>query len=76
MKTKTIGLGLLLSGQTYSLNLAIRGSDVGGGDLLCFVEVACSVQAEGTDGRVNIDFSAGKSRGIFVGGVTLLGASL
>jgi len=49
---------LLLSGQTYSANLAIRGSDVGGGDLLCFVEVACSVQAEGTDGRVSIDFSA------------------
>jgi len=67
---------LLLSGQTYSSNLAIRGSDVGGGDLLCFVEVACSVQAEGTDGRVSIDFSAGNSRGIFVGGVTLLGASL
>ena len=67
---------LLLSNQTYSVNLAIRGADVGGGDLLCFVEVGCSVQAEGTDGRVSIDFSAGDSRGIFVGGVALLGASL
>jgi hypothetical protein len=67
---------LLQSNQTYSVNLAIRGADVGGGDLLCFVEVGCSVQAEGTDGRVSIDFSAGDSRGMFVGGVALLGASL
>ncbi len=62
----------VLSGQTYPSGIVIRGPNVGGGDLLCHVQVACSSGAAGSDGRVQIDFRA-PDHGIFVGGVALLG---
>lgn len=63
----------LLSGQAYPANLLIRSADVGGGDLLCHLQIVCSALAIGADGRVRIDFGAGNEHGIFVGGVALLG---
>lgn len=63
----------LLSGQTYPSNILIRKPEVGGGDLLCHVQVVCSAQPIGTDGRVRIDFGAENQHGIFVGGVALIG---
>jgi hypothetical protein len=65
----------VLSGQTYPSSIVIRRPEVGGGDLLCLVQVACSVLPIGTDGRVGIDFAAA-GRGMFLGGVALLGAAL
>jgi hypothetical protein len=63
---------LLLSGQTYPAAIVIRKPDVGGGDLLCHLQVVCSADTIGTDGRVGIDLRA-PDHGIFVGGITLLG---
>lgn len=62
----------LLSGQTYPTSIIIRKSDLGGGDLLCHLQIACSTRTLGSDGRVRIDFSA-PDHGIFVGGVALIG---
>lgn len=63
---------LLLSGQTYPAAIVIRKPDAGGGDLLCHVQVVCSADTIGTDGRVGIDLRA-PDHGIFLGGVALLG---
>ncbi len=62
----------LLSGQTYPVSIVILSPDVGGGDLLCHVQVTCSSLAIGSDARVTINFRA-PDHGIFVGGVALLG---
>jgi hypothetical protein len=63
---------LVLSGQTYSAAIVIRKPDAGGGDLLCHLQLVCSADTIGTDGRVGIDFRA-PDHGIFVGGIALLG---
>jgi hypothetical protein len=63
---------LLLSGQTYPAAIVIRNPNVGGGDILCHMQLVCSAEGIGTDGRIGIDFRA-PDHGIFVGGVTLLG---
>jgi hypothetical protein len=63
---------LVLSGQTYPAAFVIRNPDVGGGDLLCHLQVVCSADPCGTDGRIEIDFSR-QDLGMFVGGVSLLG---
>lgn len=63
---------LLLSGQIYPAAIVIRKPNVGGGDLLCHLQVVCPADTIGTDGRVGIDFRA-PDHGIFVGGVSLLG---
>jgi hypothetical protein len=63
----------LLSGQTYPISVIIRKPEAGGGDLLCHLQLACSTQAIGTDGRVRLDFGQTNVNGIFVGGVALLG---
>lgn len=65
---------LVLSGQTYPVHLRVRSPQSGGGDLLCFLHLACGGNAAGRDGYVRLDFAA-PDRGIFVGGVALLGAS-
>jgi hypothetical protein len=62
----------VLSGQTYPSGVVIRGPNVGGGDLLCHVQVVCSSGAIGCDGIVKIDCRA-PDYGIFVGGVALIG---
>jgi hypothetical protein len=63
---------LVLSGQTYPAAIVIRKPDVGGGDLLCHLQVVCSADTIGADGRVGIDLR-GPDHGMFVGGVALLG---
>lgn len=63
---------LLLSGQTYPAAIVIRKPDVGGGDVLCDLQVVCSADVIGTDGRVGIDLRA-PDHGMFVGGVAFLG---
>jgi hypothetical protein len=62
---------LVLSGQTYPSAIVIRNPDVGGGDLLCQMQIVCSAESCGTDGRSLLDFRA--EHGMFVGGVALLG---
>ncbi len=62
----------LLSGQTYPASVVVRKPDLGAGEILCYVHLACSSMALGSDGRVRIDFRA-PDLGIFVGGVTLIG---
>lgn len=62
---------LVLSGQTYPAAIVIRKPDVGGGDLLCHLQLVCSTDTIGTDGRSSFDFRA--EHGIFVGGVALRG---
>jgi hypothetical protein len=64
----------LLSGQSYPASVVIRKPGVGGGDLLCLVNITSSVQTIGTDGIVRIDYGATDVQGIFIGGVALLGA--
>ena len=66
----------LLSGQTYPVSVIIRKPDLGGGDLLCYVQVMCSTQAVGTDGRVRVDFGQTNVNGIYLGGVALIGDSV
>jgi hypothetical protein len=61
----------VLSGQTYPATIVIRKPHVGGGDLLCHLQLVCSTDTIGTDGRSSFDFRA--EHGIFVGGVALLG---
>jgi hypothetical protein len=63
---------LTLSGQTYPANIVIRKPDVGGGDLLCHLQIVCSAGACGADARSGIDFRHAEL-GMFVGGVSLLG---
>jgi hypothetical protein len=65
----------VLSGQTFPMNVFIRGSDIGGGDLLCQVHVSCSAKAYGTNSHWRLDFSAEAGLGMFVGGVALIGTS-
>lgn len=64
---------VLLSGQTYPRDLALRKADVGGGEILCHLQVACSILPIGREGRVSVDFGATDAHGIFVGGVALIG---
>jgi hypothetical protein len=63
---------LVLSGQTYPAAFVVRTPEIGGGDLLCHLQLVCSAQACGTDGRNGMDFQQ-IDLGIFVGGVALLG---
>lgn len=63
----------VLSGQTYPFNFFVRGADIGGGDLVCLVQVSCSALAIGSHAKVRLDFSAASGLGIFVGGVALIG---
>jgi hypothetical protein len=63
---------LVLSGQTYPANIMIRNPAAGGGNLLCHMQLTCSTDTIGTDGRTSIDFRQ-PDLGIFVGGITLLG---
>jgi hypothetical protein len=62
---------LVLSGQTYPVGIALRKPDVGGGDILCHLQLSCSADTIGTDGRSQLDFSG--EHGFFIGGVALLG---
>jgi hypothetical protein len=62
----------LLSGQTYPVSVALRKPEAGGGDVLCHLQLVCSSQAQGSDGRTRIDFRA-PDHGIFVGGIALFG---
>lgn len=62
----------LLSGQTYPASVVLRKPDLGAGDVLCYVHLACSAEALGSDGRVRVDFRT-PDLGIFVGGVALIG---
>jgi hypothetical protein len=62
----------LLSGQTYPVSIALRKPEAGGGDVLCHLQLVCSSEAQGTDGRSRIDFRA-PDHGIFVGGIALFG---
>jgi hypothetical protein len=64
----------ILYGQTYPVNLLIRKAEVGGGDLLCFVHVACKTEGAGTDGRTLLDCGHVNAQGIFLGGVELIGS--
>jgi hypothetical protein len=66
---------LLLSGQPYPANIVIRRPELGGGDLLCHVQVTCSSLAIGSDGRARVDFRS-SDQGMFVGGVSLIGSSV
>ena len=66
---------VLLSGETFPFNFHVLGTDRGGGDLFCLVQVRCSTQTTGTDARALLDFGAADGHGIFVGGVALIGAS-
>ena len=63
---------LVLSGQTYPAAIVIRDPNAGGGNILCHMQLTCSADTIGTDGRVGIDFRA-PDLGVFVGGITLLG---
>ena len=63
---------LVLSAQTYPATFAVRKPDGGGGQLMCQLELVCSAQACGSDGRNAIDFRQ-RDLGIFLGGVSLLG---
>jgi hypothetical protein len=63
---------LVLSGQTYSAAIVIRNPNVGGGNVLCHLQIASSAFTIGNDGRVEIDFRA-PDLGMFVGGIALLG---
>lgn len=62
----------VLSGGPYPASIVVRKPEAGGGDLVCHLQVVCSAQAIGSDGRVKIDYRA-PDLGIFVGGVALLG---
>jgi hypothetical protein len=62
---------LVLSGQTYPSAIVILKPDDGGGDILCHMQIVCSTNTIGTDGRSLLDFRA--EHGMFVGGVALLG---
>ena len=69
-------LRAVLSGQTYPQHIFLRSPSVGGGEILCYVSVTCSVQPIGMDGRVRLDFGATNAHGIYLGGVALLGGPL
>jgi hypothetical protein len=43
---------LLLSGQTYPAAIVIRKAEIGGGDILCHLQVVCSAGMIGNDARV------------------------
>jgi hypothetical protein len=63
----------ILSAETYKFNFFAQGADIGGGDLVCLVQVSCSALAIGSHAKVRLDFSTAQELGIFVGGVALIG---
>lgn len=69
-------LRALLSAQTYPANLFLRNTSAGGGEILCYVAVTSSIQSIGEGAHVTLDFGGADGRGIFIGGVALLGGAL